>query len=86
MMGGLFGLGSSAISAGLPILLSDRRAKRNIRQVGRLTNGLPLYRFRYLHDDAEHVGLMAQDVEKVNPGAVVEIGGVKHVDYAKAVL
>ena len=30
------------------------------------------------------VGLMAQDVEKVNPEAVAEIGGIKHVDYARA--
>jgi len=86
MTGGLFGLGGSAITAGLPFLLSDRRAKQDIRQIGRLTNGLPLYRFRYLDDEAEHVGLIAQDVEQVNPDAVREFGGVKYVNYAKAVL
>lgn len=28
---------------------------------------------------------MAQDVEKRDPGAVIEIGGVKHVDYGRAI-
>jgi len=27
------------------------------------------------------MGVMAQDVEMVNPEAVVEINGIKHVDY-----
>lgn len=85
-MGGLFGLGAAGISAGLPILLSDRRAKRDIRKVGALDNGLPVYAFRYKSGGPEQIGLMAQDVEAVNPAAVVEIGGVKHVDYGKAVL
>jgi hypothetical protein len=27
-----------------------------------------------------HIGPMAQDVEKIDPDAVQEIGGVKHID------
>ena len=30
------------------------------------------------------VGLMAQEVEKVHPEAVTEVGGVKFVNYDKA--
>jgi hypothetical protein len=32
-----------------------------------------------------YIGLMADEVEKVDPDAVSEINGIKHVDYAKAV-
>lgn len=85
-MGGLFGLGGSAISAGIPLIFSDRRMKEDIRKVGRLDNGLPVYAFRYKAGGPEQIGVMAQDVEKVNPAAVVEIGGFKAVNYAKAVL
>lgn len=86
MMGGLFGLGGSAISAA-PFLMmgSDRRIKTDISEVGRLNNGLPVYTFRYKAGGPPQIGLMAQDVEKVNPRAVAEIDGVKHVNYAMAV-
>lgn len=30
------------------------------------------------------IGLMAQDVEKVNPAAVAEFDGIKAVDYGMA--
>lgn len=66
---------------------SDRRVKKDIVRIGTLDNGLPVYRFRYIGqpDNAAHtIGLMAQDVEKVNPNAVAEFGGIKHVDYELA--
>lgn len=78
ILGGLFGLGSS-------LIMSDRRTKTDIKRVGKLDNGLPVYEYRYKAGGAPHIGVMAQDVEKKNPGAVAEIGGIKHVDYAKAV-
>lgn len=83
MMGGLFGLAGSIGSAAL--MPSDRRIKTGIERVGRLDNGLPVYRFKYLDGGPVQIGLMAQDVEAVHPAAVTEVGGVKHVDYAKAV-
>lgn len=87
--GGLFGLGGTALAAGakygLPLLVSDIRMKENVRRVGYTDDGQPLYFFTYKSDPTTpHVGLMAQDVEKIRPDAVVEIGGVKHVDYGKA--
>ena len=62
-------------------LMSDRRVKEDITQVGTLDNGLPVYTFKYKGGDTMHMGVMAQDVEKVNPDAVLEIGGIKHVNY-----
>lgn len=65
--------------------LSDRRTKTDISRVGTLDNGLPVYVYRYKHGGPMQIGVMAQDVEKVNPSAVVEIGGIKHVHYSEAV-
>jgi Chaperone of endosialidase len=82
VLGGLFGLGGKLIG------LSDRRAKKDITRVGEV-DGLPLYRFRYRNEPGsspKHLGLMAQDVEKVKPDAVIDTGGLKLVDYGKALL
>jgi len=64
---------------------SDINVKENISQVGILDNGLPVYLFNYKGDNTPQIGLMAQDVEKVNKDAVKEIDGIKHVYYTKAV-
>lgn len=79
---GLFSLAGTIGSA----MLSDRRAKRDIRQIGTAPNGLPWYEFRYIGDDELRQGFMAQEVLAHRPDAVVEIGGFLHVDYLKAVL
>jgi hypothetical protein len=65
------------------LIKSDMRSKEHIEQVGELFDGMPVYRFRYKGDPQHtmHIGLMAQDVEEVTPEAVIEIGGVKHVNY-----
>lgn len=68
-------------AAGNPAMMSDRRVKEDIKQVGTLDNGLPVYTFRYKGDQTVQMGVMAQDVEQVNPDAVVEIDGIKHVYY-----
>lgn len=75
---GLFGLGSAAIG-----LLSDRRAKTGIKRVGTTDGGIPIYRFRYKSGGPVQIGVMAQDVEKIVPAAVIEQNGVKYVDYSK---
>jgi len=64
---------------------SDINVKENISQVGILDNGLPVYLFNYKGNNTPQIGLMAQDVEKVNKDAVKEIDGIKHVYYTKAV-
>lgn len=83
MMSGLYGLGSAAIMA--MAMMSDIRVKTDIRKVGRLDNGLPVYAYRFKSGGPIQIGVMAQDVERVDPGAVIEIDGIKHVDYGKAV-
>jgi|SRR5579883_1760339 len=73
------GLGSLA-----KFLPSDARLKENIAPVGALFDGTPVYGYRYKGAGAYHIGLLAQDVEKTTPHAVIEIAGYKAVDYRAA--
>lgn len=79
----LIGSGAQAggTAAGLAVLACDERVKENIEKVGELDNGLPLYSFNYKNDPNKtpQINVMAQDVEKVNPDAVIEINGIKHI-------
>lgn len=95
LIGGLFGLGGNLAMAyaGVPKLLSDRRLKKNIHRIGTVMAAapqkvrepdkkeLPIYSYAYKNDptSARHIGPMAQDVEKIDPGAVRSFGGVKHI-------
>lgn len=77
------GLGQ-AIGLGLNIasLFSDRRLKRDIRRCGELHDGLGIYRYRYLWEDGERVGVMADEVAELRPWALgPEIEGYKTVNY-----
>jgi hypothetical protein len=79
MLGAALGIG--AAYAGRP---SDRRLKENIELVGRDERTmLPLYEFEYKGGDGRRfLGVMADDVEKVFPQAVIEMSnGYKAVDY-----
>jgi hypothetical protein len=85
MMGGIMGLGAGAI------MRSDRDVKKNIDRVGTVfaynedaeREKLPIYEYEY-KDSADgagrRVGPMAQDVEKLDRGAVRTIKGVKHIN------
>ena len=67
-----------------PLLLSDRRLKRDIVLLARLDNGIGLYRYRYLWSDTIYVGVMAQEVAAVAPEAVYEhADGFLRVNYAR---
>ncbi len=50
---------------------SDIRLKHDITLIGYLPNGLGLYRFSYNGSDEPYVGVIAQEVQKVMPDAVV---------------
>ena len=39
------------------------------------------YNYKWSDPSDRRIGVIAQDVEKIMPEAVVEIDGVKHVDY-----
>jgi len=80
---GLMGLGGAGVMA-----FSDIRTKENIKNVGWMPNGLPVYEFDYkseYKDMAGHgrfIGVMAQDVELVQPEAVItNADGIKMVNY-----
>lgn len=89
---GLTSAGASGVT-GLESLVtwltaSDVRVKDDVEQVGEV-GGFPLYRYRYKGEPANvrRIGVMAQDVEKRLPAAVVtdRRTGVKHVDYGAVV-
>jgi hypothetical protein len=83
MMSGLFGLGSSAM---MGYMMSDRRAKRDVRRVGTFPNGLPVYTYRYIGEKTIHLGFMADEVRKVAPHAVRRFAdGFDRVNYVLAV-
>jgi hypothetical protein len=62
---------------------SDIRLKHDVVQLQRLDNGLELYRFRYKGGDRTlYVGVMAQEVQKIDPNAVSrDPDGNLRVDY-----
>lgn len=82
--GGASSLGGTLAAASPLLAGSDRRIKRDVNLIGKTFDGQNLYSFRYIGDDKPYVGLMAQEVEKRDPAAVVEIEGVKFVDYGRA--
>lgn len=63
---------------------SDERLKENIEPVGELADGQTIYSYNFIGDRRPQIGLLAQEVEKVRPDAVAEIGGIKMVDYRRA--
>jgi hypothetical protein len=64
--------------------VSDIRMKKDIGVIGQLFDGTPVYRFQYIDAPGWQIGVMAQDIEKFAPEAVIDIGGIKHVDIEKA--
>ena len=60
---------------------SDMRIKENIVPDGTTYNGHNVYHFNFIGDDVRRRGVMAQEVEQTRPDAVVEIDGIKHVNY-----
>jgi hypothetical protein len=82
---GLMGLGGTL---GAAAIMSDIRTKEHIKQVGFLPNGLSVYEYEYKpkwKDEAGHgkfIGVMAQEVEMVQPEAVItRLDGYKMVNY-----
>jgi hypothetical protein len=88
-VGGILGLGAGALK------LSDEREKENISRMGTVFSAggggdndqptrkeLPIYQYSYKDDPASiaHIGPMAQDVEKIDKGAVRTIKGKKYID------
>jgi hypothetical protein len=88
MIQGLFSMGGAALGAPKGTF-SDIRMKENINPVGVLPNGLNIYEFDYkpefkdIAGHGKHIGVMAQEVEKVIPYAVIQANnGYKMVNYS----
>ena len=63
---------------------SDILLKHDISLLGHLQNGVGFYRFSYLGSDKAFVGVLAQEVETVMPGAVMRgSDGYLQVDYGQ---
>ena len=66
------------------LMVSDMRAKEDIHLVGRTFDGLNIYTFRYKGDPVTQMGVMAQEVQKVHPDAVIRLeDGYLAVDYSR---
>lgn len=67
---------------------SDKKLKENLKKVGTLDNGLKVYVGNYKKetglDTKPQLFLIAQEVEKKNPDAVIEKDGYLAVNYKKA--
>lgn len=76
-VGGLFGLGSSALMA-----FSDENLKKNIRAEGGEIGGVPVKSWDWRNGGGKETGVIAQDVEKKHPELVRKHpSGYKMVDY-----
>ncbi len=83
LMSGLFNLAGTLGSAAIK---SDRRLKYDIMKIGKLRNGLPIYSFKFIGSDKPEIGLLAQDVMKIKPWAVLtDKDGYLMVNYEEAV-
>ena len=86
MMGGMFGLAGNLLG-GL-FAMSDARVKTDVVRLGTDKRGFGWYGFRYLgeHPLAAHIGVMAQEVMRFMPSAVVRRpSGLLLVDYGKVI-
>jgi hypothetical protein len=81
-LGMQYGAGGKA-GIGFGNMFSDRRLKKNITQISTRPDGLNVYEFDYIWGGGRQVGLMAQEVQAIYPGAVSESGGYLMVDYSK---
>lgn len=79
--GGAF-LPFMADSAGMGAFMSDERLKHDIQKLGERPDGLGVYAFSYLGSKVRHIGVMAQEVLKVKPEAVLTtLSGYMAVNY-----
>jgi hypothetical protein len=84
LTGGLSASGAAAGKAGTGIF-SDRRLKTDIEAIGKLDNGLTVYRYRYKAGGPMLLGVMADEVAVLKPEAYIPnvVGDYAAVDYAK---
>lgn len=71
-------------AAQIAAMFSDERLKTDIEFEGELANGLGVYSYRYIWGGPRQRGVMAQEVQTIQPEAVVEDeNGYLKVDYGQ---
>ncbi len=93
--GSLLTAGKGSVGASLMSMIpgfSDVRTKENVKPVGKLSSGVTVYEYEYKSEfkpvagSGKFIGVMAQELEKVDPSAVFRHpSGFKMVDYSKVV-
>lgn len=78
-------LSTLASLAGTALMFSDKRLKKDVKDTGNKINDVPIKTFKYKGDNKTRVGVIAQDVQKKKPSAVVKHkdSGMLAVNYAK---
>jgi hypothetical protein len=69
-----------------PVIISDRRLKTHVQRAGGTAEGLNLYSFRYIGEDHEFRGVMAQELladERTRGAVEAGADGYYRVDYAR---
>jgi hypothetical protein len=87
LIGGAGAIGSLGGTGGLPALMamSDRRAKTDIKDVGRTHDNQKIYSYRFKGSMTPQIGMMADEVERKTPEAVMTgPEGLKRVRYDMA--
>lgn len=82
--GGIWGAVGNVAGKALGAWISDPRAKENMREVGKLDDGTPVYAFNYKGGEGgpTQLGVSADEVQQTNPGAVQTTdSGLKAVNY-----
>lgn len=81
---------NAAIGAAGSFGASDARLKTNVKRIGSTPKGLPVYTWdwtaegkRVSNNDPRRVGVMAHELQAVNPAAVSVVNGYLHVDYSQ---
>ena len=81
----MFGDIMGAIGTGVGLygaLASDSRLKKDVTKIGKSIEGLNIYKFKYLDEENEYIGVMAEEVYKKKPSAVGRMdNGYLGVDY-----
>ena len=77
-----WGTAIGAIAGGALGAFSDRRLKTDIERIGALESGLPVYTFRFRGSLLQVIGVMADEVRKLFPHAVMrDPCGFDRVNY-----
>ena len=80
-LGAEYIIAQAAEAAPVAAAASDMRLKENVKKISTDKRGIETVEFNYKGSDIRYRGVIAQQVEPIIPEAVVEIDGLKHVNY-----